>query len=66
MYCMLETNIFIPTILGLRVLKGSMNFVNNSTRLWNVLLLNIDVNVVITTLKHNIILRHIYYITLLD
>ena len=55
---MLETNIFIPTILGtaylLRVPKGSMNFVNISTRLWNVLMLNIDENVSITTFKHNL------------
>ena len=29
----------------LRVPKGSTNFANISTRLWNVLLLNIDVNV---------------------
>ena len=32
----------------LRVPKGSTNFVNISTRLWNVLRLNIDVNVSIT------------------
>ena len=38
----------------LRVPKGSMHFVNISTRLWNVLLLNIDVNVAITTFKHNL------------
>ena len=38
----------------LRVPKGSMSFVNISTRLWNVLLLNIDVNVSITTFKHNL------------
>ena len=38
----------------LRVPKGSTNFVNISTRLWNVLLLNIDVNVSITTFKHNL------------
>ena len=38
----------------LRVPKGSMNFVNISTRLWNVLLFNIDVNVSNTTFKHNL------------
>ena len=38
----------------LRVPKGSINFVSISTRLWNVLLLNIDVNVLITTFKHNL------------
>ena len=38
----------------LRVPKGSMNLVNISTRLWNVLLLNIDVNVSIITFKHNL------------
>ena len=38
----------------LRVPKGSMNFVNISTRLWNVLLLNIDVNLSLTTFKHNL------------
>ena len=48
----------------LRVPKGSMNLVNISTRLWNVLLLNIDVNVSITTFKHN--LKTSYYITLLN
>ena len=37
----------------LRVPKGSTNFVNISTRLWNMLLLNIDLNVLITTFKHN-------------
>ena len=37
---------------GLRLPKGSMNFVNISTRLWNVLLLNIDVNVSIIKFKH--------------
>ena len=31
-----------------------MNFVNISTRLWNVLLLNIDVNDSIATVKHNL------------
>ena len=36
------------SILLLRVPKGSTNFVNISTQLWNVLLLNIDVNVSIT------------------
>ena len=38
----------------LRVPKGSLNFVNISTRLWNVLQLNIDVNISITTFKHNL------------
>ena len=38
----------------LRVPKGSMNFLSISTRLWNVLLLNIDENVSITTFKHNL------------
>ena len=38
----------------LRVPKGSTNFVNTSTRLWNVLLVNIDVNVSISTFKHNL------------
>ena len=38
----------------LRVPKGSTNFVNISTRLLNVLLLNIVVNVSITTFKHNL------------
>ena len=46
----------------LRVLKGSMNFVSISTRLWNVLLLNIYVNVSIATFKHN--LKTYYYTTL--
>ena len=36
----------------LRVPKGSTNFVNISTQLWKVLMLNIDVNVSITTFKH--------------
>ena len=38
----------------LRVPKGSMNFLKISTRLWSVLLLNIDVNVSITTFKHTL------------
>ena len=38
----------------LRVPKGSTNFVNIRTLLWNVLLLNIYVNVSITTFKHNL------------
>ena len=38
----------------LRVPKGSMNFVNISTRLCNVLLLDNDVNVSINTFEHNL------------
>ena len=38
----------------LRVPKRSISFVNISTRLWNGLLLNIDVNVSTTTFKHNL------------
>ena len=38
----------------LRVPKDSTNFVNISTRLCNVLLVNIDVNVSISTFKHNL------------
>ena len=38
----------------LRVPKGSTNLVNINTQLWKMLLLNIDVNVSITTFKHNL------------
>ena len=42
----------LPALL--RVPKSSTNFVNINTRLWNVLLVNIDVNVSISTFKHNL------------
>ena len=55
MYCILETKICIPTILGAATysedLKGSLNFVNI---IMNVLLLNTDVNVSIPTFNHNL------------
>ena len=38
----------------LRVPRGTMNFANISARLWNVLVLNIDVNVSITIFKRNL------------
>ena len=54
----IRNNVLIPTILGVATYcelpKGSINCVNISTRLWNVLLLNINVNVSITTFKHNL------------
>ena len=53
MYCILETINTRGSNL-IRVPKGSMNFVNISTLLWHVLLSNIDVNVSITTFKHNL------------
>ena len=37
----------------LRVPKGPMIFLRISTRLWSVLLLSIDMNVSLTTFKHN-------------
>ena len=58
----LPTIVRISTYRG--VSKGSMNFVNISTRLWNVLLLNTDVNLSITTFKHNI--KTFYYTTPLN
>ena len=38
----------------LRVPKGTMNLKNISARLWNVLVLNIDVDVSITIFKRNL------------
>ena len=38
----------------LRIPMGTTNFTNTSARLWNVLVLNIDVDVPITRFKHNL------------
>ena len=38
----------------LRIPKGTLNFTNISARLWNTLVLNIDVNVSIYTFKYKL------------